>query len=112
MTSMLLRRFTANSCTASILQPPAENYARVAFDVAVALVCMLSLLLCGRSILRGIMLQQVRKALSNQGTALSPRFCADSNNIAVRGEGDGKARVCLLPARECRVKKCSPARFC
>lgn len=66
MTSMLLRRFTANSCTASILQPPAENYARVAFDVAVALVCMLSLLLCGRSILRGIMLQQVRKALSNQ----------------------------------------------
>uniref|UniRef100_A0AAQ5XKR4 Mucolipin TRP cation channel 1a n=1 Tax=Amphiprion ocellaris TaxID=80972 RepID=A0AAQ5XKR4_AMPOC len=36
----------------------AENYTRVAFDVAVALVCMLSLLLCGRSILRGIMLQQ------------------------------------------------------
>ncbi|XP_034713094.1 mucolipin-1a isoform X1 [Etheostoma cragini] len=35
-----------------------ENYTRVAFDVAVALVCMLSLLLCGRSILRGIMLQQ------------------------------------------------------
>lgn len=36
----------------------AENYTRVAFDVAVAMVCMLSLLLCGRSILRGIMLQQ------------------------------------------------------
>ncbi|XP_063740085.1 mucolipin-1-like isoform X2 [Eleginops maclovinus] len=36
----------------------AENYTRVAFDVAVALVCMLSLLLCGRSILRGIILQQ------------------------------------------------------
>ncbi|KAL3066844.1 hypothetical protein OYC64_016735 [Pagothenia borchgrevinki] len=36
----------------------AENYTRVAFDVAVALVCTLSLLLCGRSILRGIILQQ------------------------------------------------------
>ncbi|XP_051940060.1 mucolipin-1-like [Hippocampus zosterae] len=36
----------------------AENYTRVAFDVAVALVCTLSLLLCGRSILRGIVLQQ------------------------------------------------------
>ncbi|XP_077381060.1 mucolipin-1-like [Festucalex cinctus] len=36
----------------------AENYTRVAFDVAVALVCTLSLVLCGRSILRGIMLQQ------------------------------------------------------
>lgn len=41
------------------LPSPAENYTRLAFDVAVALVCMLSLLLCGRSILRGIMLQQV-----------------------------------------------------
>ncbi|XP_028260477.1 mucolipin-1a [Parambassis ranga] len=36
----------------------AENYTRVAFDIAVALVCMLSLLLCSRSILRGIVLQQ------------------------------------------------------
>ncbi|KAF7659498.1 hypothetical protein LDENG_00297140 [Lucifuga dentata] len=36
----------------------AENYTRVAFDAAVALVCLLSLVLCGRSILRGIMLQQ------------------------------------------------------
>ncbi|XP_061627664.1 mucolipin-1-like [Phyllopteryx taeniolatus] len=36
----------------------AQNYTRVAFDVAVALVCTLSLLLCGRSIVRGIMLQQ------------------------------------------------------
>ncbi|XP_069553281.1 mucolipin-1a [Brachyistius frenatus] len=36
----------------------AENYTRVTFDVAVALVCMLSLLLCSRSILRGVMLQQ------------------------------------------------------
>ncbi|XP_074486637.1 mucolipin-1a [Sebastes fasciatus] len=36
----------------------AENYTRLAFDVAVALVCILSLVLCGRSILRGIMLQQ------------------------------------------------------
>ncbi|KAL2086036.1 hypothetical protein ACEWY4_017095 [Coilia grayii] len=36
----------------------AENYARVAFDVAVSVVCLLSLLLCGRSIIRGIVLQQ------------------------------------------------------
>uniref|UniRef100_A0A674C8D4 Mucolipin TRP cation channel 1a n=1 Tax=Salmo trutta TaxID=8032 RepID=A0A674C8D4_SALTR len=35
----------------------AENYTRLAFDVVVAIVCMLSLLLCGRSILRGIILQ-------------------------------------------------------
>ncbi|XP_033823094.1 mucolipin-1a [Periophthalmus magnuspinnatus] len=36
----------------------AENYTRVAFDVIVAIVCLLSLLLCGRSVLRGIILQQ------------------------------------------------------
>lgn len=36
----------------------AENYTRLAFDVAVILVCLLSLLLCGRSILRGITLEQ------------------------------------------------------
>nr|XP_046270038.1 mucolipin-1b isoform X2 [Scatophagus argus] len=35
----------------------AENYAREFFDVVVAFVCLLSLLLCGRSILRGILLQ-------------------------------------------------------
>uniref|UniRef100_A0A8D3DQ31 Mucolipin TRP cation channel 1b n=1 Tax=Scophthalmus maximus TaxID=52904 RepID=A0A8D3DQ31_SCOMX len=35
----------------------AENYARQFFDVLVAIVCLLSLLLCGRSIVRGILLQ-------------------------------------------------------
>ncbi|KAJ0001557.1 hypothetical protein NQD34_006577 [Periophthalmus magnuspinnatus] len=35
----------------------AENYAREFFDVLVAIVCLLSLLLCGRSVLRGILLQ-------------------------------------------------------
>ncbi|XP_029363469.1 mucolipin-1b isoform X1 [Echeneis naucrates] len=35
----------------------AENYAREFFDVLVATVCLLSLLLCGRSILRGVRLQ-------------------------------------------------------
>lgn len=49
----------------SPFKPPAESYTRVAFDVAVALVCMLSLLLCGRSILRGIVLQQVQKVCSD-----------------------------------------------
>lgn len=54
-------------------KPPAENYTRVAFDVAVALVCLLSLVLCGRSILRGVVLQQVG-SISNShqtSTALS-----------------------------------------
>ncbi|CDQ96635.1 unnamed protein product [Oncorhynchus mykiss] len=37
----------------------AENYTRLTFDMVVAIVCMLSLLLCGRSILRGIILQAV-----------------------------------------------------
>ncbi|MEQ2195452.1 hypothetical protein XENOCAPTIV_013087, partial [Xenoophorus captivus] len=44
----------------------AESYTRVTFDVAVSLVCLLSLLLCGRSLLRGIMLQQVREFCYNQ----------------------------------------------
>ncbi|KAK2833897.1 hypothetical protein Q5P01_017786 [Channa striata] len=35
----------------------AESYARQFFDVLVAIVCLLSLLLCGRSILRGVLLQ-------------------------------------------------------
>ncbi|KAM4535396.1 mucolipin-1-like [Fundulus diaphanus] len=35
----------------------AESYARELFDVVVATVCLLSLVLCGRSILRGILLQ-------------------------------------------------------
>ncbi|KAM7386301.1 hypothetical protein PAMA_009099 [Pampus argenteus] len=35
----------------------AESYAREFFDVLVAFVCLLSLLLCGRSILRGFLLQ-------------------------------------------------------
>ncbi|KAK2816843.1 hypothetical protein Q5P01_025034 [Channa striata] len=36
----------------------AESYSRLAFDVIVAMLCLVSLLLCGRSILRGIILQQ------------------------------------------------------
>ncbi|XP_028266893.1 mucolipin-1b [Parambassis ranga] len=36
----------------------AESYAREFFDVLVATVCLLSLLLCGRSILRGVLLEQ------------------------------------------------------
>lgn len=39
--------------------PSGESYAREFFDVLVALVCLLSLLLCGRSILRGVILQHV-----------------------------------------------------
>lgn len=36
-----------------------ENYTRVAFDVVVAMICGISLVLCGRSIVRGILLQHV-----------------------------------------------------
>uniref|UniRef100_A0A4W4HHR0 Polycystin cation channel PKD1/PKD2 domain-containing protein n=1 Tax=Electrophorus electricus TaxID=8005 RepID=A0A4W4HHR0_ELEEL len=48
-----------------------ENYLRVAFDVLVAVVCALSLALCGRSIIRGIILQNefvrfFKHALSRQ----------------------------------------------
>ncbi|KAF7689504.1 mucolipin-1a [Silurus meridionalis] len=35
----------------------AENYTRVAFDVFVLLICVCSLVLCGRSIFRGVLLQ-------------------------------------------------------
>uniref|UniRef100_A0A3B3VDZ5 Mucolipin TRP cation channel 1a n=1 Tax=Poecilia latipinna TaxID=48699 RepID=A0A3B3VDZ5_9TELE len=35
-----------------------ESFTRVTFDVIVCLMCLLSLLLCGRSLLRGIILQQ------------------------------------------------------
>lgn len=42
------------------IKPTAENHSRAAFDAIVALVCTVSLLLCGRSILRGIILEQVQ----------------------------------------------------
>ncbi|KAJ3614338.1 hypothetical protein NHX12_017912 [Muraenolepis orangiensis] len=48
---------TIKECKYPSVSGQAENYARLAFDIAVALVCMLSLVLCGRSILRGIILQ-------------------------------------------------------
>lgn len=49
-----------HNCSHAISLSPADSYARVWFDVAVAVVCILSLLLCGRSIIRGIILQNVR----------------------------------------------------
>ncbi|KAJ8363441.1 hypothetical protein SKAU_G00122720 [Synaphobranchus kaupii] len=51
----------------------AENYARLTFDVLVAVVCLLSLLLCGRSILRGVMLQHefVQYFRNNLGRSVS-----------------------------------------
>uniref|UniRef100_A0A8C7X752 Mucolipin TRP cation channel 1a n=1 Tax=Oryzias sinensis TaxID=183150 RepID=A0A8C7X752_9TELE len=55
----LENKATIKECKDPSVSGHAENYTRVAFDVAVAVVCLLSLLLCGRSILRGIMLQQV-----------------------------------------------------
>ncbi|KAL1006095.1 hypothetical protein UPYG_G00067820 [Umbra pygmaea] len=51
----------------------AENYTRLTFDVAVAMVCLLSLVLCGRSILRGLILQAefVEFFKTNMGRSVS-----------------------------------------
>lgn len=54
--------YLMKATNSSLSFPPsisAENYTRLTFDVVVAIVCMLSLLLCGRSILRGFILQAV-----------------------------------------------------
>uniref|UniRef100_A0AAR2J3B9 Polycystin cation channel PKD1/PKD2 domain-containing protein n=1 Tax=Pygocentrus nattereri TaxID=42514 RepID=A0AAR2J3B9_PYGNA len=48
---------TIKECRDHSVSGHAENYTRVAFDVMVAVVCALSLLLCSRSIVRGILLQ-------------------------------------------------------
>ncbi|GAA6230367.1 mucolipin-1-like [Lates japonicus] len=49
---------TIKECKDPSVSGHADSYSRVAFDIIVALVCTVSLLLCGRSILRGIILQQ------------------------------------------------------
>ncbi|XP_069051795.1 mucolipin-1a [Lepisosteus oculatus] len=49
---------TIKECRDPSVSGHAENYTRLAFDVIVVIVCVLSLLLCGRSILRGVLLQQ------------------------------------------------------
>ncbi|XP_062264739.1 mucolipin-1-like [Platichthys flesus] len=53
----LLNQASITECKDPNVSGHAESYARVLLDVLVAVVCLLSLLLCGRSILRGIVLQ-------------------------------------------------------
>lgn len=53
----LLNKASIKECSHTNVSGHADSYARVAFDVLVAVVCGLSLVLCGRSILRGIVLQ-------------------------------------------------------
>ncbi|KAL2100942.1 hypothetical protein ACEWY4_002703 [Coilia grayii] len=53
----LQNQATIQECRDPNISGHADSYARVAFDVIVAVVCVLSLLLCGRSILRGVLLQ-------------------------------------------------------
>ncbi|CAG5897393.1 unnamed protein product [Menidia menidia] len=53
----LQNKASIKECVDPNVSGHAENYAREFFDVLVAVVCLLSLLLCGRSILRGILLQ-------------------------------------------------------
>ncbi|XP_023647774.1 mucolipin-1-like isoform X1 [Paramormyrops kingsleyae] len=47
-----------HECKSPSVSGHAETHSRLAFDLFVALVCVLSLLLCSRSIIRGILLQQ------------------------------------------------------
>ncbi|KAM9393250.1 mucolipin-1b [Pholidichthys leucotaenia] len=54
----LQNQASIKECKDTNVSGHAESYAREFFDVLVAIVCLLSLLLCGRSILRGILLQQ------------------------------------------------------
>ncbi|XP_063049088.1 mucolipin-1-like [Engraulis encrasicolus] len=61
----------------------AENHARVAFDVAVSVVCLLSLLLCGRSIIRGIILQQ--EFVEFFRVSLSRRVCVADRMEFING---------------------------
>ncbi|KAJ7992709.1 hypothetical protein DPEC_G00281490 [Dallia pectoralis] len=55
-----------------------ENYLREAFDLLVAIACLLSLLLCGRSIIRGVVLQkeyvQFFRHRLNQGVGWADRM--------------------------------------
>ncbi|KAF7654570.1 hypothetical protein LDENG_00067880 [Lucifuga dentata] len=53
----LLNQASVKECKDPNVSGHAENYAREFFDVLVAIVCLFSLLLCGRSIFRGILLQ-------------------------------------------------------
>ncbi|XP_008314972.1 mucolipin-1-like [Cynoglossus semilaevis] len=54
----LENRAVIKECKDPSISGHAENHSRAAFDAIVALVCTVSLLLCGRSILRGIILEQ------------------------------------------------------
>ncbi|XP_032393908.1 mucolipin-1 [Etheostoma spectabile] len=62
-----------HECRDPNLSGHAENYAREFLDVLVASVCLLSLLLCGRSIFRGVLLQHayVRFLRRRLGRAVS-----------------------------------------
>lgn len=53
----LINQASIKECKDPSVSGHAENYSRLAFDVFVVIVCVLSLVLCGRSIVRGLMLQ-------------------------------------------------------
>ncbi|CAL8270787.1 unnamed protein product [Lota lota] len=53
----LQNRASIMECRDPNVSGHADSYAREAFDVLVAVVCLLSLVLCGRSVLRGVILQ-------------------------------------------------------
>ncbi|CAL8315836.1 unnamed protein product [Arctogadus glacialis] len=53
----LQNRASITECRDPNVSGHADSYAREVFDVLVAVVCLLSLVLCGRSILRGVFLQ-------------------------------------------------------
>uniref|UniRef100_A0A8C9VP30 Mucolipin TRP cation channel 1 n=1 Tax=Scleropages formosus TaxID=113540 RepID=A0A8C9VP30_SCLFO len=55
----LVNEASIKECTDPSVSGHADSYTRLALDVLVAVVCLLSLVLCGRSIFRGVLLQHV-----------------------------------------------------
>ncbi|XP_018612458.1 mucolipin-1b isoform X2 [Scleropages formosus] len=53
----LVNEASIKECTDPSVSGHADSYTRLALDVLVAVVCLLSLVLCGRSIFRGVLLQ-------------------------------------------------------
>ncbi|XP_023692020.2 mucolipin-1-like isoform X1 [Paramormyrops kingsleyae] len=69
----LINQASIQECTDPSVSGHAENYMQLTLDMLVSLVCLMSLLLCGRSILRGVLLQReyVRFSQTRLGQGVS-----------------------------------------
>lgn len=74
----------------------AKNYTRVAFNVVVAMICGLSLVLCGRSIVRGILLQHVGETHTLQLRALSKEINSMLLNSRLYANAFSSPGVCTV----------------